>query len=44
MIQSTENLTSRVVNSRDVWTPTINSIVDVGDCEGVVKAIDGDLK
>ena len=24
------------------WTPTINSIVDVGDCEGVVKAIDGE--
>ena len=25
-----------------LWSPTINSIVDVGDCEGVVKAIDGE--
>ena len=26
----------------NTWAPTINSIVDVGDCEGVVKAIDGE--
>lgn len=26
----------------NVWSPTINSIVDVGDCEGVVKAIVGE--
>ena len=25
-----------------LWEPTINSIVDVGGCDGVVKAIDGE--
>ena len=25
-----------------LWSPIINSIVDVGDCEGVVKSIDGE--
>ena len=42
LLVSAKDLMSRVLNSLDVWTPTINSIVDVGGCDGVVKAIDGE--
>ena len=37
-----ESYGSDSLKSPTLWTPTINSIVDVGDCEGVVKAIDGE--
>lgn len=33
---------SALLESSNSWTPTINSIVDVGDCEGVVKGFDGE--
>ena len=42
LLVSAVDIMGRVLNSLDVWSPTINSIVDVGDCEGVVKAIDGE--
>ena len=37
-----ESYGSDSLKSPTLWSPTINSIVDVGDCEGVVKSIAGE--
>jgi len=37
-----ESFGSNSSESPNTWAPTINSIVDVGGCDGVVKAIDGE--